>query len=244
MHDVYSSLTPEKRKADGTMTTILFRPLSYPIAWLALNTRISPNAVTYLSALGCIAAFVLALFPSTLCHVLAMILFIIFAVLDCADGNMARTLKKKNLYGGCIDAAGGYLAYATELTAIGLTCFYTAGTEWTVGGYTLVDLSPLPFTGAAWIILGCAAALANTLMRLFHQAFKNAEILSGMEVSPGKQKRFSEEVGITGYLPILYIIGFITNFLPAVLILYTIIYCGGFAVSTLKLIRKAEKRHE
>ena len=148
--DVLVSLTPEKRKADGTMTTFLFRPVSYPVAWLCLNLNISPNTVTYVSALGCLVAAVLVLFPSTICHIIAMILFILFAVLDCADGNMARTLNKKSRYGGWVDAAGGYIAYATELSAMGFSCFYI-NSSLSPADTFFINTSAFPFSDSMFI---------------------------------------------------------------------------------------------
>ena len=240
LKDIYNSLTPEKRKSDGTMTSFLYRPISYLASWLFLRLHITPNSVTYISGASCIAAFILALFPIVTFHRIAIGLFLLFAVLDCADGNMARTLKKKTVYGGWVDAAGGYLAYATLLFSMGLSAFFRNQDSFIIP-CTGTEITNLPWGSATWILLGAFAALANSLMRLNHQAFKNAELLSGKTILPGKSKRFSEEIGITGYLPLLYLAGFETGYLPAVLAVYTLIYAGGFALSTLKLIIKVEK---
>jgi phosphatidylglycerophosphate synthase len=233
MKDILASLTPEKKKSDGTMTACVYRPLSFPVSWFFLKLGFSPNAVTGISALFCLAAFVLALIPVTACHWIAIAFFFAFAVLDCTDGNMARTIGKKTVYGGWVDAAGGYLAYTTELFAIGLSCFFAG--DGSLLGYVL------PWGKATWILIAAIAISANLLMRLFHQALKNAEIAAGLTVAPGKEKRFSEEIGITGYLPVLYAAGFATGTLPFVLAAYTAIYAGGFAVTSLKQIMKVAK---
>ncbi len=239
LKDIYNSLTPEKRKADGTMTTFLYRPVSYPVSWVFLRLRWSPNSVTYLSAVCCVIAFIASLFPFTVFHSMAIALFLVFAVLDCADGNMARTLKLKTTYGGWVDAAGGYLAYGTILFSMGLSAYFRNGDEYRlfVSGITVV----LPWGSATWILLGGLAAVSNTLMRLFYQAFKNAELNAGIPVLPGREKRFSEEIGITGYLPLLYAVGFATGQLPMVLAVYTLVYTGGFILTTLKLTGKVTR---
>jgi Phosphatidylglycerophosphate synthase len=237
LKDVYNSLSPEKRKADGTMTTILYRPVSYPASWLFLRAGLTPNAVTYASAAGCIAALLLALLPFSACHFAAIALFLVFAVLDCADGNMARTLGRKTVYGGWVDAAGGYLAYATELFSIGLSCFFFSG-DFIILPFSGGAHVELPWGSATWILLGGLASVSNTLMRLFHQAFKNAENAAGIPSVPGAEKRFSEEIGITGYLPVLYLAGLLTGLLPFVLVAYTVIYSGGFLMTTAKQLRK------
>lgn len=230
MKDIYKSLTPEKRKADGTMTRCLYRPVSYPVSWLFLRLGFTPNGVTYASALFCLVAFALALFPNPVCHWTAIAFFFVFAVFDCVDGNMARTMGKKTVYGGWVDAAGGYLAYATELFAMGCTCL-------AANGDSFLGIA-LPWGKATWIFLGGLAATSNVIMRLFHQAMKNAELNAGIAGAPAKEKRLSEEIGITGYLPVLYAVGFATGFLPAVLAAYTLVYAGGFAVTTLKQVKK------
>ena len=117
--EIYRTLTPEKRKSDGTMTAVLYRPLGYPVSWFFLNIGIQANTVTLLSALCCIAAFFCALFPASLLHWVAIILFGVFAVGDCADGTMARAAKQNTTYGGWADAAAGYLAYTTLLLSLG-----------------------------------------------------------------------------------------------------------------------------
>ena len=237
---IHDSLPPEKRKSDGTMTRFLYRPLAIPASWLFLRLGMTPNAVTAVSGAFCVAALCLTFFPSVLCHRVAIGLYLAFAVLDCADGNMARTIGKKTAYGGWVDAAGGYLAYATVLLSMGLSCLYRAGDSLTLPalGFTL---SSLPLHEAIWVLVAALAANANTLMRLFHQSFKNASLAAGIANPQGGEKRLSEEIGVTGYLPLLYLVGFETGYLPIVLLAYAAVYVGGFIVYTLKQAIKVSK---
>ena len=237
LKDIRASLPQEKRKTDGTMTRFLYRPVSVPVSWFFLRIGMTANGVTILSGALCIVAFVLTLIPLPAFHRVAIGLFLAFAVLDCADGNMARTIGKKTTYGGWVDAAGGYLAYATVLMSMGLSCFHGYGVSLSLSVFAL----SLPWTQATWILLGSLAAISNTLMRLFHQSLKNAEIAAGIPFAPGKEKRLSEEIGITGYLPILYLVGFETATLPFVFAAYAVIYAGGFGVYTLKALKKVSR---
>jgi len=230
LKEIHASLPPEKRKTDGTMTAVFFRPIAEPVSWLFLRMGLTPNQVSFKSGVVCVAAFALSLFPPAIFHWLAIALFLFFGVLDCADGTMARTMGKKSRYGGWADAAGGYIAYATELFAIGMTSFFAYGDS-----YLGVAL---PWGGATWILAASFAALANTLMRLLHQAMKNVDLAAGDVADVGKEKRFSEEIGITGYLPFLYGIGFATGYLPFVFAVYFAVYVGGFAVTLARQVRK------
>lgn len=179
---IYNSLPAEKRKSDGTMTRYLYRPLSIPASWLFLRIGMTPNAVTVMSGFLCVVAFCLSLFPAVLCQRVAIYLYLAFAVLDCADGNMARAIGKKTVYGGWVDAAGGYLAYATLLLSMGLACLYRAGDAFTLPLLGL-SITPLPLHTALWVLIASVGATANTLMRLFHQSFKNASLLEGLQSS-------------------------------------------------------------
>ena len=105
LNEIVGSLPAEKRKADGTVTTVILRPLSWPAAWLFLRLGASPNAVTALSALFSAAGLALTMTAVPALHALAVGFFFVFGVLDCADGNMARTIGAKNPFGGWVDAA-------------------------------------------------------------------------------------------------------------------------------------------
>jgi len=153
---------------------------------------------------------------------------------------MARTIGKKTVYGGWVDAAGGYLAYATLLMAMGFSCYFTQGNSLAFPAFS-TRIGGLPWKEATWILVGSIAALSNTLMRLFHQSFKNAELTAGIPFKQGAEKRFSEEIGVTGYLPLLYLVGYESGYLAFVLVAYTAVYTLGFAVSTLKELIKVAK---
>ena len=165
--DILCSLTDEKKKQDGTLTRLLYRPLSYPLAWLFLSAGWSANAVTALGALCCAIAFLFVLTPLYSLHIAAAGLFLAFAVLDCADGNMARTIGKKTRYGGWADAVAGYFAYAAEIAALGFSCWYFPSDRFDYFPEYLLLWGP-----ETWLILGGAAACANILMRLFYRLKK------------------------------------------------------------------------
>lgn len=234
--EIYASLSPEKRKADGTVSKYLLRPLSWPVSWFFLSIGVTPNMVTGISAIACLLALICTMLPYPALQSIAIILFFIFALLDCVDGNMARTIGKKTIYGVWVDAAGGYIAYFTIFFAMAFSCLLPQS-----GGNFYRELFYLPWGEATWFIIAGFALSSNFLMRLFHQAFKNAELTAGLTIKPGKEKKFSEEIGITGYMPILYAFGFAFGFLPLVIILYLCIYGGGFLLTTVKLIKKIQK---
>ncbi len=241
---VRASLPAEKRRQDGTVTRFFYRPLSMPAAWIFLQMGFSPNAVTYLGVMCSIAGFIFALIPSFAFQYGAVIAFVLFAVCDCADGNMARTIRfaaeksgvrsTGNSYGEWLDALGGYCTYTAILLGMGCSSMFVAGDVVPGIGRTL------PGGRASWMLIAAAACAANLLMRLAFQSFR-AMSGSSDKSYVGGEKRFSEEIGITGWMPFAYLAGIMTGFLPAVLLFYAVIYCGGCFLTIVKLLIKVEK---
>ncbi len=236
-HEVVDAYTKEKSSTDGFLTRVLYRPLSYPVSYAALCAGMMPNTVTYISIICCAGGFLLSFFPAAVFQLSAIVCFFLFAVLDCADGNMARAMNNKGItrknaaMGSWVDAVGGYCAYTAELLSMGISAAFSVSVfrvEWFI-----------QYSTALVLIAGIAAA-ANMLMRAVVQSYKIAADVDTRKAA-GSTKRFSEEIGITGFMPIAYLAGFITGFLPVVLSVYALIYTGGCFVTVVKLIYKVEK---
>jgi phosphatidylglycerophosphate synthase len=232
--DIRASLSLEKRAADGPWTKLVLRPLSYPGAWLFIRLGFSPNAVTYLSALLCVAGLACLAAGSSIAAWIGFGLFFVFGILDCVDGNMARVLKRAGPWGEWVDALGGYTAYATLLLGIGVAADASVGPL--LPGIGLA----LPWPTGGWTLVGGAAATANLLMRAVFQNFRvvSRESERG-EV--GGEKRLSETIGITGFLVPLSALAYGLGYLPWVVLAYFIVYGGGCLLVLLKLIRRVER---
>jgi len=248
-NEVASSLSPGKKKQDGTVTRFFHRPLSFPLAFFFLNTGFSPNGVTYLSIIVCLGGFIATLIPSLTSHIIAVALFTLFGTLDCVDGDMARTIKMRReterpsgdsqgieaiSYGEWVDALGGYFAYTSMILGLGLSCMLVAADR--LPGTDLF----IPGGSVTWMVLSAICCSANLLMRLVFQSWR---VVSGdkSKASVNSEKRFSEEIGITGWFQPVYLAGLLSGFLPWVLLVYSIVYCGGCLVTVLKLIIKVER---
>lgn len=240
--DIKSSLTSEKRKADGTVTRFLYRPLSYPVATLMANAGMTPNAITYASIAFCAVGFACTAIPVLAVHVAGIACFMAFAVLDCADGNVARAMRNRRLasgetipagppYGEWVDALGGYCAYTAMLLGMGLSCMIFSGPR--IPFLRIMVPGGSPF----WMVLASVACSANLLMRLAFQSWRTVTGETGRAGVQG-EKRLSEEIGITGWMAPLYLLGLLCDALPLILIAYSVVYCGGCAVSTGKLMLK------
>ncbi len=231
MKQIKSSLPAEKNMADSLWTRHILRPLSIPAAWLLLKLGLRANTVSYLSALVCVVAGFLYGSGGFILSVIGAVLFNLFAVLDCADGNMARATGTSGPAGGWADALGGYVAYVTVLLSMG----YAAA----VYGSSFLGFK---VSGELWVLMGGIAASSNLLMRLVYQSYRNIVSESSTEVrkSISLEKKISENLGVTGVLMPAVLIGLYFDILGYIVVFYTLFYTLGCVLSLLKMIRKVE----
>jgi phosphatidylglycerophosphate synthase len=239
LKDVIKSLPREKWKAESLWSRFFLRPLSFPPAWIALACGLSPNGMSWLSAFCALAGGIL--FGLTVGGVWPWVgigLFFAFSVLDCADGNMARTLKTSNPWGSWTDAVGGYIAYTASLLSLGMAAERFAGPG---------------IPGGLCIFLGGFSASANMLMRAAVQSSRVTAL--GMEASkaaidrppqskpagPGGEKWLSENLGITGIMAPAMGVGLYFGRLHWVLFFYSLLYGVGAVWVIFKLAYSRSK---
>ena len=175
LQDLRSSLPAEKNRSDAYWTRWVLRPLSYPISWLFLQWGWSANAVSYLSAVVAILGGVLLSLPYFRFQVVGAILLNLFAVLDCADGNVARVTGTTGPWGAWADALGGYVAYVAALLGAGMAAEVTAVTQ----PQSFLCLPEFVWPQGGWVFLGALAASANLLMRLTYQQYRTLQLERG-----------------------------------------------------------------
>jgi len=235
LRDIRASLPPEKNRADSYWTRWVLRPLSIPTAWILLRFGISANAVSYASGLIAILGGILMALDDFVWIAAGAAVFNLFAILDCADGNIARVTKTTGPWGAWADALGGYAAYAAVLLCSGLAAQQLAPGE--LPGFETFAL-PLPEGG--WAAIGGLTAVANLFMRLAYQGYKN--VAGGGAASEiAGEKRLSENLGVTGLLIPAVFAGTMTGTLPWVVLFYAVFYDAGCVYSVVKLVRKVER---
>ncbi len=100
--DIYRS---SKKKRDiNKFTEFIARPPAAVVVYFLRNTPITPNQVTFLSAIvAAVAAAMLILLPGHLWLILAAVVYEFSFVLDCADGQLARLRKIASPAGHLLD---------------------------------------------------------------------------------------------------------------------------------------------
>lgn len=223
-----SSYTRDKKISDPYWTRYVLRPLSFPVSWFLDRIGFTANGVTYASIGIALLAALFLTFQSWRIALLGAILFNIFALLDCVDGNIARAKKSDSAFGGWIDALGGYIAYSAVFLSMGIASEKMKS-----------ELSIIP-DQVDFIVLGAATAIMNLLMRVEYQHFRNLQP-EDVEYAGGLQRRIGQNIGITGFLMPLLVIGMVWRLLPFIVIFYTAFFALAWIVVTIRLIQKVKR---
>ncbi len=94
-----------QKKPDGIFGSFMTRPVSHIAAYISMIMRFSPNAVTVFSFIMCAAACIMLVFDRSYTYALiAAALWWTGAILDAADGDLARYLNAGTKFGGWLDS--------------------------------------------------------------------------------------------------------------------------------------------
>lgn len=132
-------------EVEELLDLIFFRPLAFIFVLAVYRTPLTPNAVTVLATIVGVAASVWMGIGTGNALLVAALLLILYNVLDCSDGMLARLQRSGSRLGRIVDGAGDYVVTVAFYTGIGI-------------GFA--SRSTLP--GLAWA-LTVAAGLSNAL---------------------------------------------------------------------------------
>lgn len=237
----FDNIPEWKRQKDPILSRFFYRPLSFVTASVCANAGISANSVSYFSAVVAIAACVLFMIPSFGCRLAGAVLVNIWLLLDCTDGNLARSVKKQ-AFGEFADGISSYILVGFLCTAMGMAVYHNGG--------ILVE------HGTVWIVLaGTLASSSDTMMRLIYQKYKATEreladagviqiekdIRTDHSQVSSFRVRVEAELGIGGILPALILAATILNALDLIVIYCLLYYGASCVVASLLYIRKAVK---
>ncbi|MEU1211549.1 CDP-alcohol phosphatidyltransferase family protein [Streptomyces sp. NPDC005791] len=140
----------DRRSGEHWAGRLYMREVSLRITRRLVNTKVTPNQLTYvMTVAGALAAPALLVpgIPGALLGVLAVQLYLLF---DCVDGEVARWKKQYSLAGVYLDRVAAYLCDAAVLVGFGLR----AADLWGPGRIDWL-----------WAFLGTLAALGAILIK-------------------------------------------------------------------------------
>lgn len=143
------------REVEEFFDLVFYRPLAFLFVKAIYATDITPNQITVVSMiLGIIAGAAFAVgTPTTL--VAAAVLLIIYDVLDCSDGQLARLKKNGTRTGRILDGVSDYVVDITVYIGIGI-------------GFANASDDP----GFWWLML-VAAGLSNAVHAIIVDYYRN-----------------------------------------------------------------------
>ncbi|MFD7894789.1 CDP-alcohol phosphatidyltransferase family protein [Streptomyces sp. NPDC059479] len=142
----------DRRSGEHWAGRLYMREISLHIDPYLVNTRITPNQLTYLMVVVGVVGGAVLLVPGLTGAILAAVLFQIYLLLDCVDGEVARWRKQTSITGVYLDRIGHYLCEAALLIGFGVRgadVFHRNGTA----------------TNWQWAFLGTLAALGAILIK-------------------------------------------------------------------------------
>lgn len=141
----------DRRSGEHWAGRLYMREISLHIDPYLVNTKITPNQLTYLMVVVGVLGGAALLIPGLPGAILAVVLFQIYLLLDCVDGEVARWRKQTSITGVYLDRIGHYLCEAALLVGFGVRgadVFHQQGT-----------------TNWLWAFLGTIAALGAILIK-------------------------------------------------------------------------------
>lgn len=161
--EIYNVCVSEsKRKTDKMIPWVYYvmRPISILLTKPLLKTNITPVNVTFASMVATLIGFVLIGFgQETQTRLWGFFAFIVWGLLDCIDGNIARCKGLASNRGALWDATGGYMALTLMYFSVGIGAFN--------------DTNALEFLDKyLYIVLGGLTAIMSIFPRLVMQKKK------------------------------------------------------------------------
>ncbi len=171
---------------DNWITRYVFRPISGPLTKLAVKTPITPNQVTYLTAVMVAIGVWL-----TIDHpVLGALMVVAASYVDCVDGEVARLKLTSSKLGGWLDTIVDEASTVAQLAALGWHCHLwfnkAVGSTLTISAEGWLD---------GWVIalaIGVVASLVSIYCVYYNIIFligsaNSQDYVAKFEVVPAEQ---------------------------------------------------------
>ena len=140
----------DRRSGEHWAGRLYMREISLRIDRHLVNTRVTPNQLTYLMTVFGVLAAPALLVPGITGAVLGVLMVQLYLLFDCVDGEIARWRKQYSMAGIYVDRVGAYLCDAAVLVGFGLR----AADLWGTGRIDWL-----------WAFLGTLAALGAILIK-------------------------------------------------------------------------------
>ncbi|MFD5320238.1 CDP-alcohol phosphatidyltransferase family protein [Streptomyces sp. NPDC127098] len=164
---VHPAGVKDRRSGEHWAGRLYMREISLRWTRHLVNSRITPNQLTYLMVVAGVAAGAVLLVPGLAGALLAALLIQLYLLLDCVDGEVARWRAQTSVTGVYLDRIGHYLAEAALLVGFGVRAADVFAQE---------EAAP----NWLWAFLGTVAALGAILIKAETDLVDVARTRSGL----------------------------------------------------------------
>ncbi|WP_407562759.1 CDP-alcohol phosphatidyltransferase family protein [Streptomyces sp. 184] len=147
---VHPAGVKDRRSGEHWAGRLYMREISLRVDRHLVNTRVTPNQLTYVMTLAGVLAAPALLVPGIPGALLGVLMVQMYLLLDCVDGEVARWKQQFSIGGVYLDRVGAYLCDAAVLVGFGLR----AADPWGDGSVDWL-----------WAFLGTLAALGAVLIK-------------------------------------------------------------------------------
>lgn len=237
----YLDFPEGKRKKDTLICRFLIRPLSFLFSSFFTLLGIGANAVSIISlffsisSCGLLIAFYFT--NLSLFFYLSIASFFVWAVLDCVDGNIARSIKKEK-YGDFLDAVAGYIFPGIFFALVGICSCKTENILFTNNNDLILIISVVASTSIITLLLSNKKFEENKKMyendnetsKPRHASFVISIV-----------KRLWSEISFGGFMPIFLLLAYIFKLLNLFVFVYSMCFLSIFVLGMFFLILNSIK---
>lgn len=232
------SFPEHKRKIDSFLLHIFYRPISFYGAALANQLGLTSNQVSFISWFFAVLGPAAFLFESKTIKLIGCFLVFVWIILDCVDGNLARSIKSYK-YGDFIDAISSYTLIAVLFPCLGYSVFCS-------GGFIFAPAN------AVIVLIGAFTGMSDTLARLYYQKYQNnsyeyIDERSGNDSRITKDSlisrinnRTSKEIGLAGAMIPFLFVATIFDLIDIFVCFYFLFYASKFVLAFAVLLKKSK----
>jgi len=201
-------------------TALLYRAPSVPVVWALVRLGVSPLAVSLIGLLLALSMPLQALnLPVGIAAVTVALSGMMFQVLDCADGILARVTDRTSKLGGDVDTLIDLTQWGLLYLSVGLLADATLD------------------TGLFWTASAAVAAWARLLARVIRDRLDD-----GIEATP-RPLRLAQYpsafiAGISGLIPLLALTGPWMGTAVCALVVYSLLDVAEALVPLVRALRE------
>lgn len=217
------SIPEWKWKKDPLIARLFYRRVSFYLSSYCANRGVSANSVSYFSIIIALLSCVCYFIDNHYIHIIGAVLINLWLVLDCVDGNLARSVKKQP-FGEFADAVSSYLLIAFIYISMSLCVYFEGGLVFNEKNIWVVILASIATVSLLLTLL--INSKFNQGMNEYHISFLGEEnykepVRKGK--MPTKIEHIRETLSIGGILPALILIATIF-YAVDVIIFFVLLY--------------------